>query len=290
MIAGLTIAALVYLTILLIVAYAATHPPRSPIFLSPTVFDLEVEDVEFKSEGMTLRGWWISHPAPRAVAVLVHGYVMNRAENAALASRLHTHGFACLLFDLRACGKSDGVSAGLGWLEAKDVLAACHYSATRHPGIPRLVVGSSMGAAACAFALSQNAEAASALVLDSSYHALSAATLGWWRFIGGTPAMVLLAPTVVVGWPIAGFNPFAANVGKALMKIEKPVLIMHGTKDTLVSPGHAVKNYSCARGPKRLVWFDGASHCEARWTHTERFISEIISFLGETDALTGTDG
>lgn len=272
-----------YLVVLAVVAFAALRPARSPIFLSPAAMGLAMEEVEFESDGIRLRGWWVPHSQVRAVAVLSHGYVMNRSENAGLAFQLHQLGIASLLYDMRGSGKSGGRQVGVGWLERKDVLAACKFAEERLPGLPRVLIGSSMGAAASAFALADDPSAADALVLDSCYHSLADATLGWWRFIGGLPASILLAPVILVAWPFAGFNPFKVNVGKALAKIRKPVLIIHGRLDNLAMPKHAERNYRAAGSDfgerVQLIWFDKAGHSEARWSDSETFIRHLRDFL-----------
>lgn len=282
---ALLAALLVYLLILLVVAFAALRPARSPIFLSPEVLGAPIENAEFESEGIVLRGWWVPRDTPRAVAILMHGYVMNRAENAGLAAALYESGFACLLFDLRASGKSGGKQVGLGWLERVEVLAACRLADKRYPGVPRVLIGSSMGAAAAAFALEAKPDAGHALILDSCYHRLPSATIGWWRFIGGWPAAVLLAPVVLVAWPLSGMNPFRVCVGRALTRSGKPVLILHGRRDKLVAPFHAERNHASAVGPKRLVWFDDAGHSEMRWTEPDRFLKELLDFLESEEVI-----
>lgn len=267
-----------YFGLLILVGRMALYPPRSPIFLSPSTVGVRVEDIEFDSSGFKLRGWWVPHAYPRGIAILLHGYVMNRAENAGLAATLHRHGFACLLFDFRASGHSDGKKVGIGWLERSDVLAACEFAKHKLPNRPIVVIGSSMGAAAGAFAAAECPNSADALVLDSCYNSLPKATLGWWRFLGGRFAAFFLAPVVLAAWPIAGFNPFRANVGSSLKDVSIPVLLLHGSRDNLVDPSHAYKNFSC--NPKNeLVIFEGASHSEARWVQPDRYFEVLVRFL-----------
>ena len=266
-----------YLLVLAIVAWAALHPARSPLFLAPSALGVPQEDVEFQSDGITLRGWWVHHPSPRGVAVLCHGYVMNRSENAALAAALYHDGFACLLFDFRSCGKSDAGRMGIGWLEQADVVAACNEAEKKNHGVPRMLIGSSMGAAACAFAVSSNPQIAERLVLDSCYSTLPSATLGWWRFIGGVPAMLLLAPVVLVAWPMARFNPFKADVGKALSNVKCPVLIVHGLQDNLAAPRHAERNHAMTPDSKHVT-FEDCGHSESRWSRPDDLLAAIRAF------------
>jgi alpha-beta hydrolase superfamily lysophospholipase len=279
MLIGICIAVGVYLSILIIVAWSATHPPRSPIFLSPTALGVEVEEVEFDSDGLPIRGWWTSPASPKAVAVLLHGYVMSRAENAALAAQMHRNGIASLLFDFRAHGKSGGNVTGIGWFESADVIAACRFVRARCPNLPVVLIGSSMGSAAAVFAVAEAPDCADGLVLDSSYSSLASATLGWWNFIGGKAAAAMLAPVVLVSWPIVRFNPFKVSVSRALATVQKPVMIIHGEEDDLVSPIHARRNFAAANEPKELLMIPGASHSEARWLDPSEYERRIVRFV-----------
>lgn len=273
------VALVCYVLFLLLIVYVSIHPARSPIFLSPSVWDIQTENVSFESEGINLLGWWIQPEHARGIVVLAHGYVMNRAENVSLAAALYKKGFACLLFDSRACGKSGGAKVGFGWLERNDIKSACAFAKQKLPNKKVFLCGSSMGAAACVFAISEDQTIADGLVLDSAYHDLANATLGWWDFVGGKTAKFLLAPAVLIGAPLAGFNPFRVNVGNALKKNKKPVLIIHGTNDSLVPVWHAKKNFAEANNRKQLELFDGCGHSEMRWVESERFHNLVCDFI-----------
>ncbi|MER3462415.1 MAG: alpha/beta hydrolase, partial [Armatimonadota bacterium] len=81
MLAAALAAFTLYLLVLALAAYIATHPPRSPIFLSPAALGAPMEEVEFPSrDGTPLSGWWVPSENARGVAILLHGYVMNRSE------------------------------------------------------------------------------------------------------------------------------------------------------------------------------------------------------------------
>lgn len=270
---------LLYFVVLIVIACASLRPARSPIFLSPAALGYEVEELEFECDGVKLRGWWMPHPSPRAVAIFCHGYVMNRAEGAGLAMSLHKEGVASLLFDFRGCGRSGDSKIGIGWPERNDVLAACRIAEAKAPGIPRVLVGSSMGSAAAAFAMADEPTAASAIVLDSCYSKLTAATLGWWEFLGGWPAKILFAPVILVAWPVAGFNPFRVDVAAAVSRIAAPILIIHGERDNLAPVHHAKRNYAAAAEPKELVLFPNSYHSEARWGEPKAYLDSVLDFL-----------
>lgn len=279
----------VYVLVLLIVSWVSLHPPRVPLFVSPGAMGAPQEDVLVPSRGLDLNGWWVPAEGATAVMVLVHGYVMNRAELSPVAYHLWRRGVSCLLIDLPAHGRSPGRKCGLGVYEQHDVAAAVQWVRNRYPHARIGVVGSSMGAAATALAQGNGHMRADLLVLDSCYGSLSGAALGWWRFLGGVKLAVLMAPSVLLAAPMAGFNPFAIDVAQILDRVAVPVLFFHGTRDDLALPSEAVRNYEQAAGPKKLVWLEGYGHSEGRWESPGLYYEELFDFL-ETHAFVTKNG
>lgn len=269
-----------YLLLLFGIARLSLYPFRIPLFTSPGAMGSPQEEVTIESEGNLLRCWWVDVPNARAVMILSHGYMMNRAELAPVAHLLAQRGVACLLVDLRAHGKSGGRKSGLGLREAQDVLAAVQWVRTKVPGAKIGLLGSSMGAAASAFAAAEAAGTVDVLVLDSAYGRLSSAVLGWWRFVGGRWLAAVLSPTVLVAAPMAGFNPFKVDVAQALARMGAvPTLLLHGGADDLALPIEAERNLAACTGPKEIVWFPGYGHSEGRWEMPEQYNAALFGFL-----------
>lgn len=275
----------VYLVVLIGVAYLSVHPLRVPLFLSPGLLGLPQANVEFNSkDGTLLRGWWVAGTNPDRLAVLAHGYLMNRAELLPLAVELHREGYSVLLFDFRAHGKSRGRKCGLGWTERLDVAAAVEFARHKLGGDPKvLLAGSSMGCAAIALAVADDPALGDWLVLDSAYSRLVTASSGWWRFLGGRFLQVAFAPVQWIGIPIIGFNPLKVDVGKALSKVAKPVLFLHGGADTLAPRSEAERNYAMAAGPKHLHIFEGYDHSAFRFEEPERYLRTVMAWVASVD-------
>jgi pimeloyl-ACP methyl ester carboxylesterase len=271
-----------YLALLLLIVWVSLHPFRIPIYLSPAALGTPQEEVEIQSEGATLRGWWVPAPgdAEPLVMVLAHGYMMNRSELVPEAFQFWQRGVSCLIIDQRCHGRSGGKKCTLGYLERHDIAAAVAYARSRAPGAKIGLLGSSMGAAASALAMSHDPSLADVVILDSCYGRLSSATLGWWRFVGGDVLKVILSPTVLVSMPLAGFNPFQVDISRGLAHLKDvPVLFFHGRSDTLALPGEAMRNFEATPGPKEIVWFDRCGHSEGRWEQAEKYHRELFSFL-----------
>lgn len=272
--------AAVYVLGMLAVAWFSLHPVRIPIFLSPGAMGAPQESVEFESEGLRLRGWWVEAPGATSVMVIHHGYLMNRSELTPVAVQLWQRGVSCLIVDFRAHGRSQGKKSFLGYREAADVTASVAYARSRVHGAKIGLIGSSMGAAASAMACGANPGLADVLVLDSAYSRLSSAVIGWWRFVGGKWLAIALSPTALLATPFAGFNPFKVDVSKAIAQAGPvPTLILHGEADTLALPAEARRNFEACAGPKEIVWFPRMGHSEARWEMPTEYSAGLFGFL-----------
>ncbi|MBL8060336.1 MAG: alpha/beta fold hydrolase [Chthonomonas sp.] len=277
----------IYLAILLGVSWFSLHPLRIPIFLSPGALGLPQESVAFKSkDGVPLRGWWIDQENPRAVAVLAHGFLMNRAEPTPMAKRLFEEGFACLLFDFRRHGLSGGKISTVGWAERHDVAAAVALARERYPGVKLVLWGSSMGAAAAALAVAHEPDChADALILDSAYSRLVDATGGWWKTFVGPVVTFMLMPTWVLGWLFTRIDPRGVDVADALSRLQQPILLLHGDADMIV-PLEAAKRNQRANELTELVVFEGMQHSQPRWQQTATYDARVMEFLRKNGILT----
>lgn len=277
----LLILIVLYILVLIGLAYIFVYPFRIPLFVSPAYLGCPQEFTEFPDSGTgkLLRAWWVPKDDPEIVMVCGHGYMMNRAELAPYAPRFKDQPIAFLFYDFPAHGSSQGRKSGFGYRERTAVIAAAKEARKRYPNAKIILAGSSMGAAASSFALSENPEIADGLILDSCYDEFADAINGWWLFVGGKTLRFLLYPAGFLGIPLAGLNPYKVVVSKALAKVSQPTLILHGTGDTLAPIRAAEKNYSALLGPKELVTFDGRNHSESRWEEAEKYFDTIELFL-----------
>lgn len=272
---------LLYVAALFGIAWFMLHPWRLPHYLSPRAVDLPQERVEFVSEDATmLRGWWIEHPNPSSVALLCHGYFMNRGEGIPLAMQLHKAGMSCFCFDFRAHGTSGGKRTSIGWIERLDVVAAMKVVREKYPTTPAWVWGSSMGGAASTLAIHHEGMRAAALVLDSAYATLHEASSGWWHTFLGKRFVWLLAPIWWVSWKITGIDPRTVSVENALKGLEIPVLFLHGDRDIIAPKAILDRNFAATQnGTQKL--FAGAGHGQSRILYPEEYDAVIFAFLEE---------
>jgi len=281
--------AAVYALVLFLVVRVSLRPWRIPIYLAPAALGSPMEEIAYDVEGSRVQGWWLPQSDPKFVAVLAHGYVMNRSEMAVTAHRLWEMGGACLLFDFRAHGQSQGDKCGLGWYERVDWFRAVEEARARHPEARVVGVGASMGAASLAFAAAERTSLVDAMVLDSAYDTMGAALRRWWTVFISPLAGKVLSPTVLMARPVLGFDPNRVHVSDALARAGAvPVLILHGERDRLAIPDDARRNHEAAVGPKELVWFAGVGHSEARLYRPAEYDAALRKFLEETSGIVRT--
>lgn len=267
-----------YAAALVVLGSVARRPPRIPSWISPASLGIATEDVWIGP----LHAYWCPHDSPRAVAVLVHGYAMNRSELVPEAKVLHDEGFAVLLLETRSHGRSRGGPAGFGWEERTDVAAAARWLRERFPDVPLLLMGSSQGAASSAFAMGEDPSLADALVLDGAYGRMDRAIRGFLDFLFTHRYGWIFAPGVPLSTFFLGFSPYGKDVAASLCAMgPKPVLIFHGERDHIAVPAEARRNIEALQGPKTVVWQPGMGHAEGRWERAEEYHAALRTFARE---------
>jgi len=222
------------------------------------------------AEGHKLNAWWLPSPDAHAPAlVYFHGARWNLTGSAARLERWRRLGFSVLGIDYRGFGKSSDAAPS----EAsayEDAEAAWQYLARLAPGSPRYVVGHSLGGAIAVEIARRHPEAAG-LVLESTFTSVEdMVDQSPWGFL---PVSLILTQR---------FDALA-KIGEVKM----PVLIAHGTRDSIVPFEMGERLYAAANAPKRLVRVEGAGHHNlsgAGFDDYRRAIAELFR-IGFADAV-----
>jgi len=188
-------------------------------------------------------------------------------------------GFASLVFDFRGCGQSTG-EFGYGWDEQGDLEAAVQFLLGR-PEVRQedgvFVVGHSLGGAVALYVAERDKRvkgvALWAVPHDHAYNIRrfvirSRGKLGWFSFLLASYLDAVVPVYRLVSLRVWGFNLRPRDVRQRLMKLKEadvlkrlehlPVLIVNGSKDTLVGLEEAKWNYEAAKGSKELVVIESA--------------------------------
>lgn len=209
-----------------------------------------------------------SHRSNRT-AVVVHGYTDCAVDFLNIAQIYnHDMGFNVLLPDLHACGKSDGKAQQMGWLDRLDVLQWINIADSLWRDSARqseiVVHGVSMGAAATmCVAGDTTIPAVKCFVEDCGY------TSVWDEFAAqmkeqfGLPEFPLMYVTsalckIKFGWSFGEASPL-----EQVKKCRKPMLFIHGGKDSYVPTRMVYPLYDAKPVPKELIVFRNTKHARS---------------------------
>jgi len=200
-----------------------------------------------------------------------------------LAARFAAHGWVTLIFNMRGAGLSEGDFDMAGW--SRDIGAAIGFLSQEASADPSALylMGFSGGAAAALHRASLDARVAGVVSCASPAHFRDliggdglSQCIARWREIGiiRDPGF----PSNMERWT-SGFREVepVAHVGNLA---PRPLLLLHGDSDEVVSVSHAHELFSAARQPKQLTVIPGGLH---RLRVDERAMSAAMEWL---DSLT----
>lgn len=190
-----------------------------------------------------LHGWWLPAERADAPAVLyLHGARWNLTGSVTRIERWKELGFAVLAVDYRGFGESTDV-APTEELAYEDAEAAWNRLAKLAPGRRRFIVGHSLGGAIATELALRHPDAAG-LVLEATFTSVrDMISQSRWGFLP-------------VGLILNQEFDTAAKIGKVAM----PVIVVHGTRDSIVPYAMGERLYAAAKGPKRFIAVEGAGH------------------------------
>jgi hypothetical protein len=190
-----------------------------------------------------LHGLWLGQPRPDAPVLLyLHGARWDVRGSAHRMRRMHELGFAVLGVDYRGFGRS---TAGLPSedLAHEDALAAWQWLADRHPQARRYLFGHSLGGA-IAVRLAAETPDVAGLMVEGSF-----------------PSIPDVVSRFKWGWlPLSPLITQRFDAGSRIGAVRAPVLVVHGSADSLIPPDLGQALYDRAPEPKRFVLVEGGSH------------------------------
>lgn len=209
-------------------------------------------------DGARLHGWFL--PAVgrvRGTIVQFHGNAGNVTSHFLQFAWAPRYGYAVLCFDYRGYGLSPGVPSAEG-LEA-DALAAIHFAQhlPESEGGKKLVLyGQSLGGAVLLHALARvpDRRRIGAVVIEGSFHSYEDAAAGvLFRHPLLFPLTGLAYATISDSHDPA---PYVAGVSPT------PLLVIHGTRDSVIAPAFGRAIYDLGREPKQLWLVEGGGHID----------------------------
>ena len=203
--------------------------------------------IEFNSDASgkaeRLHGLWLPHTKASAPVLLyLHGARWNVAGSSGRVRRMQELGFSVLAIDYRGFGRS---SAGLPseTTAAEDARAAWNWLAEQHPNQPRYIFGHSLGGA-IAIDLARQVPDEKGTIVEGTFTSIPdvVSTFKW-------------------GWlPVSPLITQRFESIRKVADIGSPLLVVHGSDDSLIRPTLGRQLYEAAREPKQFVLVEGGSH------------------------------
>jgi fermentation-respiration switch protein FrsA (DUF1100 family) len=262
--------------------HGLVHPRR--ILPSRTPADVGIaqwHDVSFQSEdGLALYGWYV--PAQNgATVILVHGLGGNRAQLLDDAALLVEAGYGVLLFDLRNSGASEGEVTTLGYLETMDVGGAIAFLEAQPEVDPERLglLGHSMGGATAIRAMARYPQVR-ALVAESTFTSIEDNVSESITALTGLPPFPFAPLVVWFGEQEAGIDMEQVAPVDAIGTISpRPVLIVHGERDSVISPENAPRLYAAVGEPKEIYLIPDAGHGGLPQVQPEEYRQRVVGFF-----------
>jgi alpha-beta hydrolase superfamily lysophospholipase len=195
------------------------------------------------TQGEKIHAWWAPSTDAHAPALLyLHGARWDLSASVSRIERWKKLGFSVLAIDYRGFGKSTDVTPSEEFAY-EDAEAAWTALAAIAPGKPRFLVGHSLGGAVAAEMARRHPEA-SGLVLEATFTSIKdMVAQSTWSVL---PVGLILTQQ---------FDTLAK-----MPDIHVPVMVTHGTSDSVVPFEMGEKLFAAAQSPKRFVKVDGGSH------------------------------
>ena len=264
------------------VLFTGVRVPKPANDATPADFGLAFESHRFPGAAGELHAWYVPHPSPKALVLLLHGFSGCKSSQLREARAFHEMGYATFLLDFRGSGESAGWETTVGYEEAKDVVSAADYAAARWPNLPRVLYGQSMGSAAALRAVALHGLRPAALVLENPFDRFLSTVENRFGLMG-LPAFPAARLLVFWGGVQHGISAFDHNPVEYAAQVECPVLLLHGREDRMVTAAQAETIFDRLPGPKRLEWFAGVGHGPLLAPAPEQWNQAVSQFL--TDAL-----
>ena len=257
--------------------------PFADYTFTPFELGLPAETVEFppRKGEHKVSGWFIPHPGATTTLLVCPGYRSSKSDMLGISNFLWKDGHNILAFEYYGHGMEVGTHVTLGYREMEDFMGAVEYAKQRAPGTRLGVLGYSMGAAIAIMCSARTPEI-EAIVADSAFAThTSVVDFNVRHALHMPSAPFAWLADYLLGWRAGYHFRQVEPLRDVALIAPRPILIIHGGKDTVVDPHDAPLLYAAAQEPKELWIVPDADHCGAYFADRPRYVKKVISFFEE---------
>ncbi len=230
---------------------------------APDNWNLDFEDVKIPvSSGVTLSAWWLKSSKPDASAIILfHGNAGNISHRLFKAVPLVQKGYDVLLVDYRGYGKSTGDIKSAADL-AEDGEKTLEWVREEKGLSPDRIIlfGESIGSTVALELAARHR--VKAVILEGAFTSAEELVKMHYPFV-----------------PAAALGGFRVDNEKNIQKNRSPLLVIHGTQDTICPIAMAEKLFHAAPGRKELFKVEGADHNDLPVVAGKSYAEKIDEFI-----------
>jgi pimeloyl-ACP methyl ester carboxylesterase len=219
-----------------------------------------------------------------ATVVLVHGISACKEVDMERAKILADLGYASLLLDLRAHGQSEGEYCTFGYYEKNDLRTVADTLYRLFPNRPMGIWGASLGGAVTLQSMAVEPRYQFGIVESTFDEFDKVATEYGADWLFGLRSQWLTNRILSKAGKIAHFDPNAVKPVVSAAQINRPVLFIHGDKDSRIPMWFGQRNYEACPAPgKRWYQVPGAGHNNLWKIAGDSMQQKVFSFLKEQE-------
>lgn len=226
---------------------------------------------------------YIPNPADQGKTVIIsHGYKGNRETMANYAKMFYELGFNILLPDDRAHGDSAGKYINFGWLDRLDYIHWIEQIIGKNGEDEKILLfGVSMGGATVEMLSGEKLPSqVKAIIADCGYASIREELVYLLHNQYHLPEYPIEPLISTITKQRLGYYLNDVSSTEQLKKNRRPILFIHGGKDTYVPVKMAYENYASTKAPKQLWIVRNASHAESFWYNPANYKHRVSEFLG----------
>lgn len=244
--------------------YAIIIPPPGHQYPIPYFQENTFEPFDLQTfDNLRIKGYYRApeQGKPKAIIIFVHGIGGKKEHFMGSAEMLAREGFAALVFDGRAHGKSEGKYCTYGFKEKRDIQTLVKWIRQREPAAKIGIWGNSLGGAIALQALAIEPGLSFGIV-QSTFADLEQIVFDYQnRMFRGFGSRQLSNKALRKAGVIAGFDPQQVKPLAAAAHIQQAVLVAHGDQDANISVEYGKSIYQALpSSQKELVIVPGADH------------------------------
>lgn len=235
------------------------------------------------NKGQKLAGILHKNKGGGSVTVLLHGFTSTMERTSKILAEYLETTVDCLRFDFTGNGRSEGdFLEGTYKQQVNDVHSAIEFLKTK--GYKNFaVIGHSRGGAVAVLSANKDVSAVCALSAVCDTQATK------FKILTGKQYLELETKgKVTVKWPWLTFpidkkfikDSEETDVPEAAKKIKAPLLVVHGTKDSMVSKWNGLAIFALAQSKEKYcIKIPGADHLFSNQEHRNAMLYAVKDFL-----------